>query len=85
MFYIESLFLSSFINTIPLNTAQLNTARLHANKLSCISVSNQPFKARPEIVNVNSSNPIFYPFSVKTSKCSSNCNYINDPYARMCS
>ena len=40
------------------------------NSLSCISLSNQPCKARPEIVNVNTNNPIFYPFSVSTSKCS---------------
>ena len=33
--------------------------------LSCISVNNQPCKARPEIVNVNSNNPVFYPFSIK--------------------
>ena len=48
-------------------------------------MSNQPCKARPEIVNVNSNNPIFYPFSIKTSKLSGNCNNINDPYAKMCS
>ena len=27
---------------------------------------------------------IFYPFSIKTNKCSGNCNNINDPYARIC-
>ena len=47
-------------------------------------MSNQPCKARPEIVNVNSNNPIFYPFSIKTSKCSGTYNNINDPYARIC-
>ena len=47
-------------------------------------MSNQECKARPEIVNVNSNNPIFYPFSNKTSKCSGNCNNINDPYAKIC-
>ena len=52
--------------------------------MSCISMSNQPCKARPEIVNINSNNPIFYPFSIKTSKCSGNCNNINNPYARIC-
>ena len=36
-------------------------------------MNNQPCKARPEIVNVNSNNPIFYPFSIKTSKCSGSC------------
>ena len=47
-------------------------------------MNNQPCKARPEIVNVSTNNAIFYPFSVKTSKCSGNCNKINDPYAKMC-
>ena len=47
-------------------------------------MNNQACKARPEIINVNSDNPIFYPFSIKTSKCSGNCNNINDPYAKIC-
>ena len=41
-------------------------------------------KQRPQVVNVNSNNPIFYPFSIKISKCSGNCNNINDPYAKIC-
>ena len=47
-------------------------------------MSNQPYKARPEIVDVNSNNPIFYRFNVKTTKCSGNGNSINDPYAKIC-
>ena len=74
MFFTGLAILSSFKNAIALNPTTL----------SCISMSNQECKARPEIVNVNSNNPIFYPFSVKTSKCSGNCNNINDPYARIC-
>ena len=54
------------------------------NSLSCISMSNQACKARPKIININSNNPVFYPFSIKTSKCSGNCNNINDPYAKIC-
>ena len=54
------------------------------NSLGCISMNNEPCKARPEIINVNNNNPIFYPFSIKTSKCSSNCNNINDPNAKIC-
>ena len=54
------------------------------NALSCISMKNQECKVRPEIVSINSNNPIFYPFSVKVNKCSGNCNNINDPYARIC-
>ena len=52
--------------------------------VSCISMSNQECKTRLQVINVNSNKPIFYPFSVKTSKCSSNCNNINDPYAKIC-
>ena len=47
-------------------------------------MSNQPCKERPEIFHVNSNNPIFYPFTIKTNKCSGNCNNINDPYAKTC-
>ena len=50
-----------------MRTAPLNTTILNAIPLSCISMSNQESKARPEIVNVNSNNPIFYPFSIKTN------------------
>ena len=54
------------------------------NSLSCISMNNQECKVRPQIVNVNSDEPVFYPFSIKTSKCSGSCDNINDPYAKMC-
>ena len=52
--------------------------------LNCISINNQECKVRPEIVDVSSNNPIFYPFSVKINRCSGNCNSINDPYAKIC-
>ena len=68
VFHIRSLFLSSLVST---------------NPLSCISMNNQACKVRPEIINVNSNEPVFYPFSIKTSKCSGSCNNINDPYAKI--
>ena len=52
--------------------------------LRCISMTNQECEVRPEIVNVNSDEPVFYPFRIKTSKCGGSCNNINDPYAKMC-
>ena len=70
MFYIGSLFLSSLAST---------------NSLNCISMKNQECKLRPGIINVNSNEPVSYPFSIKTSKCSGNFDNINDPYAKMCS
>ena len=54
------------------------------NPFECVSMNNQECKVRPEIINVNSDEPVFFPFSIKTSKCSGNCNNINDPYAKLC-
>ena len=46
-------------------------------------MKNRECKVRSEIININSNNPMFYPFSIKVNKCSGNCNDINDPYARI--
>ena len=54
------------------------------NSLECISMKNQGCKVRPKIINISSINSIFYPFNIKTNKCSGNCNNINDRYARIC-
>ena len=69
MFYIGSLFLLSLVS---------------ATSLSCISMKNQECEVRLEIINVNSNEPVFYPFNIKTSKCSGSGNNINDPYAKIC-
>ena len=42
--------------------------------LKCVLIKNQDCKVRPKIVNVNSKEPIFFPVSIKTSKCSGSCN-----------
>ena len=54
------------------------------NPLECVSMNNQECKVRPEIVNVNSKEPVFLSFSIRTSKCSGSCNNISDPYAKLC-
>ena len=69
VFYIGSLFLSSLVGTTSLNY---------------ISMKNPECKVRPKIINVNNNELVFYPFSIKTSKCSGSCNSINDPYAKVC-
>ena len=69
VFHIGSLFLSSSVSTTPLN---------------CISMNYQVCKVWPEIINVNSNEPVFYLFSIETSKCSGSCNNINDPYVKIC-
>ena len=52
--------------------------------LECISMKTQECKVRPEFININNNNSIFYPFSIKINKCGGNCNDISDPYARIC-
>ena len=47
-------------------------------------MANKECKVRPEVINVNSNEPVFYPFSIKISKCSGSCNNINDPYEKIC-
>ena len=75
VFFIGLTILSDFTNaSSPLNAIPLN----------CISMKNQKYETRPQVVNANSSNPIFYPFSIKISKCNGNCNDIDDPYAKIC-
>ena len=65
-------------------SAMLFSCLPNVNSLKCVSLKNQECKVRSEIVNINSNNPMFYPFSIKINKCSGNCNNINDPYARIC-
>ena len=69
MFFIGLTILSGFTN---------------ANSLSCISMNNQVCKTRPQVVNVNGDEPVFFLFNIETSKCSGSCNNINYTYAKMC-
>ena len=57
---------------------------LNINSLKCVSMNNQECKIRPKIINVNSNEPLFYPYSILISKCSGSCNSINDPYSKLC-
>ena len=54
------------------------------NTLKYVSLNNEECKVRPKIMNINSNEPSFYPYSVKISKCSCSCNNIHDPYAKLC-
>ena len=73
-----------FIKKIFLIGLTVLSSLVSTTLLSYISMNNQACKVRPEIINVNSNEPVFYPFSIKTSKCSGSCNNINDPYAKIC-
>ena len=51
------------------------------NALKCVSMNNQECKVRPEIININSNETLFYPHSITISKRRGSCNNINDLYA----
>ena len=54
------------------------------NSLNCVTMSNQKCETRPQIVNVNGDVPLFFPYSIKISKCSGTCNNIKNPLAKLC-
>ena len=57
---------------------------LLTNSLKCYSLDNQKCKIRPEIINVNNKEPIYYPYKIKMNRCVVSCNLINDPYIKTC-
>ena len=54
------------------------------NSLECASVNNQECKIRTGIINLNTNEPMFYPYSIKINRCKGSCNTINDPYTKIC-
>ena len=47
-------------------------------------MSNQECRTRPQVINNNGDEAVFFPFSIKTSTCSGSCNNINYLYAKIC-
>ena len=45
-----------------------SSALTSVNPLKCVWMSNQPCKIRHDIVSINSDEPTFYPYSIKTNK-----------------
>ena len=41
-------------------------------------------ETRRQFVNASGNDPMFFPFSIKTSKCSGVCNNFNNPLAKLC-
>ena len=57
---------------------------LNLNSLECVSMNKQECKIRSEIINVNTNEPMFYPYSITINKCKGSCITINEPYAKLC-
>ena len=56
----------------------------NGNLLEFVSMNSQEYKVRPKTVNVNSKEPVFFPFSIRASKFSGICNNINNLFAKLC-
>ena len=57
---------------------------LNVNPLRWVSMNNQECKIKTKIIDINSNEPSFYPYSFKVNKCSDSCNNLNDPYTKLC-
>ena len=57
---------------------------LNVIALKCVSMNNQEWRIRPEIINVNNNEHLFYSYSIEVNKSSGSYNNINDPYAKLC-
>ena len=47
-----------------------------------MSISKHSNKAT--LVNINSNQPLYYPFTFSVNKCAGSCNTTGDPYAQVC-
>ena len=54
------------------------------NSLECVSMNNQECKIITEMINLNTNEPMFYPYSIKINRCKGSCNTNNDLYAKIC-
>ena len=73
-----------FVKKVFFTGLTISSSFTSVNLLSCISINNQKCKGRLRIVNVNSDGPVFFPFSIETSKDSGSCNNIIDLHAKIC-
>ena len=54
------------------------------DSLKCVSMNDRKGEIIPAMMNINSNEPIFYPYIVHVNKCSGNCNDINYPNVKLC-
>ena len=59
--------IKNFINFHKRKFVEGNSTELYFNE-------QQECKTRPQVINVNGDQPAFFPFSIKTNKCSGTCN-----------
>ena len=83
VFFTGLIFVSNLTGVNSLNAVPLSAAPLNVIPLKYISMNNQECRVKPQIINVNSKEPVLFPFSIKTSKCCGSCNNVSNPYAKL--
>ena len=73
-----------FIKKCFFTSATLICNFLNVNSLECFSANDQKCEVRSEIININTNEPVYYPYSIKINKFKGSCNTINDPYDKIC-
>ena len=74
----------SICKMLLINLAMSFLSMLGVKSLECMSTINQKCMSGPKIIDVNTNEPVFYPYSIRVNKCSGSCNNINDPFAKFC-
>ena len=54
------------------------------DSIKCAFLNNRLYQARQTLVDINSNEPLYYPFTVSVNKCGRSCSTIDDSYARIC-
>ena len=52
--------------------------------INYVSLNNRPCQTRLTLVDINSNETLFYPFTVIVNKSGGNCNAVDDPYVSVC-
>lgn len=71
--YIYIYWITKFLHSRNFTRSLASNSEEH---VKCASLNNRPGQARPILVNINSNETFFYPFTV--------ANTIDDPYAQVC-
>ena len=53
------------------------------NTLRCVSMNNQEWKKRPVVMNINSNESLFYPYSILVNKCSGSFSDTNHFHSKL--
>ena len=64
-------------------TTYINFNVLNVNSSECVSINNQEWKIRTEIINLNTNEPMCHPYSIEINRCKGSCKTINKSYAKI--